>query len=161
VNEVEASVEIRASLAETWDYHFDQRFWRTWVDGFAAVVESEGYPARGGTLRWRSTAAGRGEVSEKVLEHEPRRLHRISFTDPHSAGDLTTTFQIRGEATVVEQRLTYGLRGGGIFGWASDKLFIRSQQRGSMRRSLAGLRREVEAAARSAASPQQPDRDPV
>jgi hypothetical protein len=144
VTEVEATVQIEASLAETWDRHFDQRGWPAWVDGFDSVISSAGYPEAGGTLRWKSTPAGRGEVTETVLSHEPRRLHRIAFVDPQSEGELTTSFQIQGEGTSISQKLSYKLRGGGLFGWASDKLFIRPQQRGSMQRSLLHLKREVE-----------------
>jgi hypothetical protein len=144
VSEVSESVAIDASLAETWDYHFEPRFWPTWVDGFQAVVASEGYPDLGGTLRWRSTSAGRGEVSERVVEHAPRRLHRVAFTDPQTEGELVTSFEIQGEGVRVEQRLSYALRGGGIFGWATDRLFIRTQQRRSMQRSLWRLKHEVE-----------------
>ena len=125
MSEVSEAVEVRASLAETWDLYFEQRLWPVWSDGFDAVIETHGYPQEGGTLRWRSTAAGRGEVSERVLEHAPRRLHHIAFTDPQTEGELTTTFQMQGDATVVEQRLGYGLTDGGVLGWASDRLFIR------------------------------------
>jgi hypothetical protein len=143
MSELTESVTIEASLAETWDYHFDPRGWPAWVEGFQAVVAGDGYP-EGGTLRWRSTPAGRGEVSERVLEHAPRTLHRIAFTDPQTEGELRTTFRIEGEATRVEQTLSYRLRSGGPFAWATDRLFIRSQQRRSMQRSLLRLKHEVE-----------------
>jgi uncharacterized membrane protein len=141
---VSASVTVRASLAEVWDHYFEPQGWPTWVDQFQAVVGSEGYPDPGGTLRWRSVAAGRGEVVERVLEHEPRRLHRIAWADPVSEGELTTRFEIRGEATRVSQSLDYRVRDGGIFSRISDLLFVRTQMRGSLERSLARLRHEVE-----------------
>jgi uncharacterized membrane protein len=144
MSEIREEISISASLAEVWDYHFDSRGWPAWVDGFQAVVASDGYPREGGSLRWRSTPAGRGEVSEDVLEHVPRRLHAVSFSDPQTAGELRTTFQIEGESTKVEQTLTYRLLGGGVFGWATDRLFIRSQQRRSIQRSLLRLKHEVE-----------------
>ncbi len=111
------------------------------------VVENEGYPREGGRLRWRSTAAGRGEVSEQVLAHAPRRLHRIAFSDPRTEGELETTFEVEGEGTRVRQELRYTLRSAGPLAPVTDFLFIRSQQRGSLRRSLLGLKREVEAIA--------------
>ena len=79
---VEATVEIAAPLADVWDLYFDRRRWAAWVDRFASVVGSEGYPETGGELVWRSIPAGRGEVRERVLAHEPRSLHRIEFEDP-------------------------------------------------------------------------------
>ena len=147
MSETSASVLVSASLAETWDYYFEPRWWPTWVDGFGSAAGGEGYPDAGGTLRWRSTPAGRGEVAETVLEHHPRRLHRVAFTDPQARGELVTTFEIKGDATLVEQRLSYGLVAGGAFGRVSDVLFIRTQQRRSLERSLTRLKHEVEEAA--------------
>ena len=147
MSDVSASVLVEASLAETWDYYFDSRWWPTWADGFGSVAANEGYPDAGGTLRWRSTPAGRGEVTESVLEHHPRRVHRVEFTDPQTQGELITTFEIKGEATQVEQRLSYGLVGAGAFGRVSDALFIRTQQRRSLERSLTRLKHEVEESA--------------
>jgi hypothetical protein len=78
-----------------------------------------------------------------VLEHEPRRFHRVAFRDPSSAGELRTTFAIEGEGTLVAQVLEYRLVSGGPFAWLTDRLFIRSQMRRSMRRSLDRLALEV------------------
>jgi uncharacterized protein YndB with AHSA1/START domain len=141
---VSESVLIEASMAEVWDYYFDPRGWPAWVDGFGRVSASDGYPEAGGSLRWASAPAGRGEVTEHVLEHEPRRLHRVAFRDPASAGELRTTFAIEGEGTLVVQKLDYRLRRRGPFTWLTDRLFIRSQMRGSLRRSLNRLKLEVE-----------------
>ena len=139
------SVLVEASLAETWDHYFDQSGWRGWVEGFEALVSSQGYPEVGGTLRWRSNPAGRGEVSERVLEHEHRRSHRIAFTDPQSEGELATSFMIEGDGTRVTQELTYQLSSRAAMGkWLTDRLFVRSQVRGSLQRSLALFKAEVE-----------------
>jgi hypothetical protein len=144
VSRVSESALIQASLAEVWSYYFEPRGWPAWVDGFASVEASDGYPDEGGSLRWRSIPAGRGEVIEHVLEHESRRLHRVAFRDPESAGELRTAFAIEGEGTRVTQDLDYRLKKGGAFAWLTDRLFIRSQMRGSLRRSLARLKLEVE-----------------
>ena len=141
---VEASALVPASLAETWDRYFDAGTWRAWVDGFEAVVDSDGYPAAGGTLHWRSIPAGRGEVTERVLEHEPRRLHRIAFADPAMEGELETRFQIEGDATRVAQRLDYRLLARGPIARIGALLFVRAQVRASMERSLHSLLRTVE-----------------
>jgi Polyketide cyclase / dehydrase and lipid transport len=144
VSKVSGSVVVVASLAEVWDYYFEPGGWPAWVDGFGRTEASAGYPEAGGSLRWRSIPAGRGEVTEHVLEHEPRRLHRVAFRDPESAGELRTTFEIAGEATVVTQELEYRLRKRGPFAWLTDRVFIRSQVRGSLARTLARLKLEVE-----------------
>ena len=148
--EVEATVDIPAPLADVWDLYFDPQRWPAWVDGFASVASSNGYPEAGGRLSWRSTPAGRGDVSERVLEHEPRRLHRVAFTDPGAEGELEVRFEMvpGGEAdrrTRVSQRLSYRLSSGGPLRAITDRLFIRAQMRGSIERSLAELRTEAEA----------------
>ena len=140
-----AQVRIGASLAETWDHYFEPRGWAAWVDQFAAVVSSAGgYPDVGGTLRWRSGPAGRGEVTERVLEHDPRRRHRIAWSDPLSAGELTTLFRIKGSGTEVTQELEYTLTKRGPLTWLTDRLFVRAQMRRSLERSLSRLQHEVE-----------------
>jgi hypothetical protein len=144
MSRVSASAAMEASLAEVWDYYFDPAGWPAWVDGFARAESETGYPNPGASLRWVSTPAGRGTVTERVVEHEPRRIHRVSFEDPETTGQLTTTFAIKGGATVVTQELDYGLRQGGVFAKVTDRLFIRSQMRGSLVRSLARLKLEVE-----------------
>jgi uncharacterized protein YndB with AHSA1/START domain len=144
---VDAAVEIPAPLAEVWDLYFDPARWAAWVDGFAAVISESGYPEVEGKLVWRSTPAGRGQVNERVLAHEERSLHRIRYQDPESEGDLETTFEMLpaedGRLTRIEQHLVYGLRGGGPLSAITDFLFIRSQMRQSLERSLRDLRFEA------------------
>ncbi len=144
MSRVSESVLIQASLAEVWGYYFEPRGWPAWVDGFASVEASDGYPDEGGSLRWRSIPAGRGDVTEHVLKHESRRLHRVAFRDPESAGELRATFAIEGDGVRLTQELEYCLKKRGAFTWLTDRLFIRSQMRGSLRRSLARLKLEVE-----------------
>jgi polyketide cyclase/dehydrase/lipid transport protein len=145
---VRGSVVVVAPLADTWQHYFDPRGWPAWVDGFAGVEADAGYPDNGGTLRWRSTPAGRGTVEERVLEHAPRSRHRVAFSDPQSEGELTTTFAIEpGQepaATRVTQELVYRLTRGGLFARFADVLFIRPQLRSSLERSLTRFKHEVE-----------------
>lgn len=147
--EVDASVEIEAPLAEVWELYFDPRRWASWVDGFAAVGSiSEDYPATGSTLAWRSTGAGRGDVQERVLAHEPRTLHRIAFADPAADGELETRFEMlpaSGEErrTAVSQVMRYRLTSGGPLRPLTDRLFIRPQMRRSLQRSLINLAAEA------------------
>jgi len=141
---LEESVLVEASLAEVWNHYFEPRGWRAWVDGFASVEAVEGYPDEGGTLVWRSNPAGRGTVRERVVEHQPRRRHKIEFSDPESRGELVTRFGIEGEATRVTLVLDYGLQRGGPFARLTERLFVRSQVRGSLQRSLLRFKHEAE-----------------
>lgn len=139
------SVLVDASLAECWETYFDARTWGSWVDGFQAPVEmAGGYPEVGGTLRWRSIPAGRGEVRERVLEREPRRRHRVAFADPTMEGELETTFAIEGSGTRVSQRLSYRLLGGGPIARLAGLFFVKGQVRSSVERTLAAFKHEAE-----------------
>ncbi len=141
---VAEELRIPASLAETWDLYFDPTFWAAWVDEFREVDSlGGGYPEVGGTLVWHSGPAGRGQVIETVLEHEHRRLHRIHYADPSSEGEQTTTFRIEGEGTLVRIELSYSLVKGGLLSKLTDVLFIRSQMKGMLGRSLEGLRAQA------------------
>ncbi len=136
---------VPASLAEVWDLYFQPATWPAWVDQFKRVETLEsGYPEAGGRLVWHSGPAGRGTVTETVLEHEPRSLHRIRYRDDSSEGELLTTFAIEGYGTRVKLDLVYGLLQPGPLGPITDRLFIRSQMRGSLARSLEGLRVEAQ-----------------
>jgi hypothetical protein len=144
VAELNESVLVGASLADVWRYYFEPSGWPAWVDGFHAVESADGYPETGGTLVWRSTPAGRGTVRERVLAHEPRTLHRIAFADPESSGELTTRFEVEGEATRVTLELSYQLGSSGVFAWLTERIFVRGQVRQSLQRTLARLRLEAE-----------------
>ena len=138
----EASILVGASLAETWDAFFEEGNWTAWGDAFGGVVSSEGYPETGGRLVWRTGAAGRGEVSEEVLAHEPRTLHLIAFSDPTMSGKLETRFSLEGSETRVTQAMDYRLAERGVFAFLGA-LFVRSQVARSLERSLAGFRDHV------------------
>jgi len=145
VAKVSESVLVGASLAETWDHYFDPDGWPVWVEGFGRVARMDGYPEAGATLVWSSNAAGRGEVTEEVLAHEPRTLHRIAFSDPQSSGELTTRFVVEGDGTRVTLELDYEVGKGGPLARLTDLFFTRSQVAGSLRRTLGEFRAEVEA----------------
>lgn len=143
---------VEASLAETWDQYFDPRGWGAWVDGFQAVVEaSADYPEAGGTLRWRSIPAGRGEVLERVTAHERRRRHVIEFEDPAMGGELETAFAIEGSGTRVGQNLVYRVLDRGPLARIGSLLFVKAQVRASMQRTLMAFKHEAEEAARFSA----------
>lgn len=139
-----ADVEVEASLAHVWGIFFDPATWPAWLDGFGRVESvDDTWPDREARLVWQSGPTGRGTVTEEVLEHDPRRLHRVRFDDEHSHGELETRFEIRGEGVRVEQCISYALKRHGVLGPLTDVLFIRNQMRRSLERTLQGLRLEA------------------
>ncbi len=122
------SIVIGATLAEVWDYYFEPSGWASWVDGFQAADSATRVP---GGRRARSSGTrsrpGAARVSERVLEHSPRTVHRIAFEDPESRGELVTEFAIDGDGTRVTLTMDYELASGGPFKALTDRLFVRSQ----------------------------------
>jgi uncharacterized protein YndB with AHSA1/START domain len=150
---VAEEILIEATLAEVWGAYFEPRRWPSWVDGFQAVVSSQGYPEEGGTLRWRSNPSGRGTVSERVLEHEPRHRHRVGFSDDASEGELLTTFTMQRQSVLVRQELTYELKEAKPLHRLTDRFFVRPRLRESLARSLRRLKAEAADTADPGAEP--------
>jgi uncharacterized protein YndB with AHSA1/START domain len=141
---VSAERLVPGSLAEVWDLYFEPTTWPAWVDEFRAIEERDDvYPERGGVLIWRSGPAGRGRVTETVLDHEPRHTHRVSYMDPNSSGQQLTSFEIAGEAVKVRIELAYELSRPTFLPF-TDRFFIRPQMEGSIVRSLEGLAAEAQ-----------------
>jgi hypothetical protein len=141
---VAAEVKVPAPPLAAWDLYFDEALWPSWVDQFGSVLASDGYPEVGGALHWRSGRAGRGEVSERVMEHTPPGRHRVRFADPQAEGELTVSFDASDGRTIVRQELDYELRRRGPFTRVADLLFVRSQMRLSLQRSLTAFAAEVD-----------------
>jgi hypothetical protein len=141
---VAAEAEVAAAPVAAWDLYFDRQLWPSWVDQFGSIVAVDRYPEVGGVLRWRSGRAGRGEVTERVLEHRTPERHRVRFADPQAEGELAVSFEPSEGGTAVRQELDYSLRRRGPFAAIADLLFVRSQMRLSLQRSLAAFAAEVE-----------------
>jgi Polyketide cyclase / dehydrase and lipid transport len=118
--------------------------WATFVEGFARTLErSPEWPAAGSRLVWESTPAGRGRVTEKVMEGEgPDRFATIVFEERLNG---TQTFRVvESEAgSRAELSLEYQLTKYGPLSAVADVLFIRRAIRDSLRRTL--IRFSVEA----------------
>jgi uncharacterized membrane protein len=146
------SLLVHGSLKDVWDHYFEPRGWPAWVDGFAAVERADGYPEQDGTLVWRSKPAGRGTVTERVIEHSPRTRHRTEWSDPESSGELLSEFAVEGEDVRVTLTLDYKLAGGGPFSWLTERLFVRGQVDRSLQRTLLRFKHEAEATSRDPSS---------
>jgi hypothetical protein len=111
--------------------------WPTFVDGFGHTLGLDPeWPDGGAKLVWESTPAGRGRVTEKVLDGEgPDRFVTRVFED-RLAG--TQTFRVvESEAgSRAELSLEYELTKYGPLNAVADAIFIRRAIRDSLRRTL-------------------------
>jgi Polyketide cyclase / dehydrase and lipid transport len=111
--------------------------WATFVEGFGRTLErSPDWPAAGSRVVWESTPAGRGRVTEKVLEGEgPDRFVTMVFEERLNG---TQTFRVvESEAgSRAELSLEYQLTKYGPLSAVADAIFIRRAIRDSLRRTL-------------------------
>jgi Polyketide cyclase / dehydrase and lipid transport len=119
--------------------------WPTFVEGFARTLErGAGWPEAGSRVVWESTPAGRGRVTEKVMEGEgPDRFVTMVFEERLNG---TQTFRVvESEAgSRAELALEYELTKYGPLGLVADAIFIRRAIRDSLRRTLTRFSVEAE-----------------
>ena len=91
---VRRSTVIELPPDRAFDLWVDTSRWPTFVDGFANIErEDVGWPAEGAKLVWRSTPAGRGRVTEKVLRAERPVLLSTSVLEEKLSGTQRVTFE--------------------------------------------------------------------
>ena len=129
---VRASHDLPAAPGLAQRLWTDLSRWPTFIDGFGHVLEvSDSWPQAGAKLIRHSTPAGRGRVTERVVEHEEGRFATEIFED-QLHGRQTLWF----EPGVVTMELDYSLPGGGPFRALTDVLFIRRAQTMALERTL-------------------------
>jgi hypothetical protein len=122
----------------------DPRRWASFVEGFARVREASGdWPAAGSKLVWESIPAGRGRVTERVVEAGERSFATEVFDDSLH-GTQRTTFGPEGDGSRVVVELEYELTKYGPLRAVADVLFIRRALRDSLRRTLGRFAVEAE-----------------
>lgn len=124
--------------------------WPSFVEGFARLVENDpGWPAPDARLVWESVPAGRGRVTEKVVESSEDRIATMVFEE-RLAGRQEFRVAPGPRGAAVELSLEYTLNKYGPLGVVADALFIRRAIRDSLRRTLFrfGVEAEEEAGLR-------------
>jgi hypothetical protein len=110
--------------------------WPSFVEGFSHAAELDpDWPAEGCRVVWESVPAGRGRVTEKVVEAGPRQLSTLVFED-RLAGRQTLRATESDAGALVELSLEYTLTKYGPLGALADAVFIRRAVRDALRRTL-------------------------
>jgi hypothetical protein len=110
--------------------------WPTFVEGFAHLVQNDAnWPAPDTHVVWKSVPAGRGQVTEKVIESRSDRIATMVFED-RLAGKQTFRVGPTEHGAAVELSLEYALTKYGPLGPLADALFVRRAIRDSLRRTL-------------------------
>jgi hypothetical protein len=136
-----------ASLPDAEAHWYDTRRWAEWVDGLETVMAVEGgWPRVGGTVRWRSGPAGRGGVTERVLEHTPLEGQTVEVSDDSIRGEQTIAFMAEPPSVRVELSLAYQLRRRSPVTPLIDVLFIRRAMTSSLEQTLSRFGVSLESA---------------
>jgi Polyketide cyclase / dehydrase and lipid transport len=119
--------------------------WASFVEGFARPVDrSPDWPHAGARLVWESSPAGRGRVTEKVMEAEgPDRFVTQVFEERLHGVQTFRVVESEGGSR-AELALEYELTKYGPLSAVADVIFIRRAIRDSLRRTLSRFAVEAE-----------------
>jgi hypothetical protein len=94
---------------------------------------------------WESIPGGRGRVTERIVERDPRRVVTEVFEDA-LGGTQTVRVEAApgGGGSVLDLSLEYELTRGGPFRELADAIFIRRALRDALRRTLRRFAVEAE-----------------
>jgi uncharacterized membrane protein len=143
------SRQFAATVHQAETAWYDASAWPLWVDGLEQVDEvRQPWPAPGGSVRWHSGPAGRGEVVEEVVAQEPLRGQTVRVVDPQMEAEQRVAFTPQDEDHVtVTLTLDYRLLRRNPLTPVLDRLFIRPVLRGSVESTLSRFGHQLEASA--------------
>ncbi|MFZ0089924.1 MAG: SRPBCC family protein [Solirubrobacteraceae bacterium] len=134
---VEATRTFPGSVADAEARWYDTSRWSQWVDGLERVEAVDpAYPAAGAAVTWVSGPAGRGRVSERVIEHAPGAGQTVDVQDGAITGRQIVAFATAGDAVSVTLALEYRLRRRSPVTLLLDVLFVRRAMAQSLERTL-------------------------
>ncbi len=136
-----------ASLPDAEAHWYDTARWPEWVDGLETVIAVEGpWPATGAAVQWRSGPAGRGSVTERVLEHVALEGQTVQVDDDAIRGEQTIAFTPEPPGVRVELSLAYTIRRRSPLTGLIDVLFIRRAMADSLEHTLSRFGASLESA---------------
>jgi Polyketide cyclase / dehydrase and lipid transport len=145
---VHSSRDIPASPGEAWWLLGAVDRWETYVEGFAALVRSEGqWPAAGALVEWDSTPRGRGRVSERVVSCRAQSELVIELAEQRLSATKRVLVGPVDDGVRVSFELDYRLNGPAWQRLIVDPLFVRRALRDSLERELDGFAAELRALA--------------
>jgi Polyketide cyclase / dehydrase and lipid transport len=127
VPSVSATQLVAAPLPVVEAAWYDTSRWADWIVGLESVDGAHGgWPSSvGATVTWRSNPAGRGVVSERVVEHAPGDGQRLAVVDDLIEGEQSVAFALADGGVQVTLTLDFRRRRGGLFTALVDQFFSR------------------------------------
>jgi hypothetical protein len=142
---------VEGSVHEAESCWYDTARWPAWVDELQRVTSVEGdWPRPGSVVRWESGPAGRGRVSERVVEYAPLEGQTLEVEDDAIEARQWVSFSPAGQGVEVELILDYRIKRRSPVTPLVDLLFVRRAMAASMARTLARFAPVVAESRRSA-----------
>ena len=115
----------------------DTARWPQWVDELDRVVSLQGeWPQQGAVLTWHSGPAGRGLVTERVIEYDPLEGYTVEVQDDSITGEQSVLFEPAEDGVEVLLTLRYRIKRRSPLTPLIDVLFVRRLMIGSLEKTL-------------------------
>jgi hypothetical protein len=142
---VEASIRVPATVHAAETAWYDTAKWDRWVEGLETVIEVSGeWPGAGASVVWQSGPAGRGRVTERVVEFERLSGQRVEVEDDSIRARQSVAFIPQDDGVQVVLVLAYKLKRRSLVMPLVDVLFIRNAMRSSLRATLSRFAAEFD-----------------
>jgi hypothetical protein len=134
---VRVSAAFPGSVHEAETCWYDTSGWDDWVDELARVVSVDGsWPEVGSTVVWESGPAGRGRVTQQVVDYEALGGQTVELEDDAIEGTQWVAFDPLGGEVKVTLILDYRIKRRNPLTPLIDLVFIRRLMAASASRTL-------------------------
>jgi Polyketide cyclase / dehydrase and lipid transport len=128
---------VEGSVHEAETCWYDTARWAEWVDSLARVVSVDAeWPQPGAVVIWQSGPAGRGRVTERVLEHEPLQGQTVAVEDDSITGTQRVAFDPFEGGVEIALSLDYAIKRRSPLTPLMDFLFVRRPMTLSLTKTL-------------------------
>ena len=134
---VRVSESFPVSVHEAESCWYDTTRWPQWVDELTSIVSVEGeWPKPGSAVIWQSGPAGRGRVTERVIEQQPLEGYTVEVEDDSVTGEQSVSFDPAQDGVQVTLALSYRIKRRSPLTPLIDVLFVRRLMIASLEKTL-------------------------
>jgi hypothetical protein len=134
---VEVALTFEGSVPQAEARWYDTERWPRWVDECDHVLEVIGdWPNSGSKVIWQSGPAGRGRVTEQVVDYKPHRGLTLEVEDDSIRGRQSVMFAPEPPGVEVTLSLAYEIKRRSPVTRVVDLLFIKRAMAVSLERTV-------------------------
>jgi uncharacterized membrane protein len=133
MGKLEVDMWVPGTVEEVAPRWVDTDHWPDWMDEVEEVLAvSADWPAVGASVHWRSPPAGRGEVTETIVEYADNDLIATELVDSSVTARQTVTFTAADDGVAIGLTLDYRISKRGPLTPLLDRFFVRPAMRSSL-----------------------------